>query len=239
MRIEIDLDRHHKVDGRDQNRQKRDECRNVVVGRAVKQALDLHADGPRPNDHQVREEPQISEQARKRQRHKLVEPLQKEPGATIALRKIPVQQHHVPGKHHAIAQRNRRQQALDRRQPQRQRGQGAQARHANGGGKAAQDTAVVLNGREVAHAVPVDDHNVEQPQAQQPLQQRGAREQQKDAVEHGARNQHDGVGAPKRGQDLVLALGKEHIGQKARDGHGEKTRERERGQQRVGHHAHE
>ena len=210
-----------------------------MIGRAVKQAFDLHANGPCPNNHQVRKESQVGKQARERKRHKLVEPAQKEPGAAIALRKIPVQQHHVPGKHHTVAQGDRAQQALDGRQPQCQRGQGTQARHANGRGKAAQNTPIVLNGREVAHAVPVNDHYVEQPQAQQPLQQRGAREQQKDAVEHGAHNEHDGTGAPKRWQDLFFALGKEHVGQKARDRHGEKACERKRRQKRIGHHAHQ
>lgn len=72
-----------------------------------------------------------------------------------------------------------------------------------------------------------------------PLHKRSAREQQKDAVEHGAHNEHDGIGAPKRWQDLSFALGKEHVGQKARDRHGEKACERKRGQQRIGHHAHQ
>ena len=35
-RIKVDLDRDHKVDGRDQNGQKRDERRHIVVGRAIK-----------------------------------------------------------------------------------------------------------------------------------------------------------------------------------------------------------
>ena len=103
-RIEVDLDRDHKVDGRDQDRQKRDERRNIVVGRAIKQALDLHANGTGPNNHQVRKEPQAGKQTCERQRHKLIEPAQKEPGAAVALRKIPVQQHHVPGEHDAVAQ---------------------------------------------------------------------------------------------------------------------------------------
>ena len=103
-RIEVDLDRDHKVDVRDKDRQKRDERRHIVVGCAIKQALDLHANGPCPNNHQVRKESQVGKQARERQRHKLIEPLQKEPGATVALRKIPVQQHRVPGEHDTVAQ---------------------------------------------------------------------------------------------------------------------------------------
>ena len=63
-RIEIDLDRDHKVDGRDQDRQKRDERRHIVVGRTVKQAFDLHANGTGPNNHQVRKEAQVGKQAR-------------------------------------------------------------------------------------------------------------------------------------------------------------------------------
>ena len=89
-RIEVDLDRHHKVDGRDQNSQKRKQRRHIMIGRTVKKAFDLHANGPCPDNHQVRKEPQVGKQARKRQRHKLIEPLQKEPGAAIALRKIPI-----------------------------------------------------------------------------------------------------------------------------------------------------
>ena len=74
-----------------------------MIGRAVKQAFDPHANGPCPNNHQVRKEPQVGKQARERQRHKLIEPAQKEPGAAVVLRKIPVQQYHIPGEHDAVA----------------------------------------------------------------------------------------------------------------------------------------
>ena len=77
-----------------------------MVRRTIKQALDLHANGTGPNYHQVRKETQVGKQARERQRHKLIEPLQKEPGVAVALRKITVQQHHVPGEHDAVAQSN-------------------------------------------------------------------------------------------------------------------------------------
>ena len=118
-RIEIDLDGHHKVDGRDEDGQKGDERRNVVVGRAVKQPLDLHTNRSCPNNDQVGKESQIGEEPCERKRHKLVEPMQKTPGAAVALRKIAVQQHDVPNEHDPVTQRNARKQALDGRQAQR------------------------------------------------------------------------------------------------------------------------
>ena len=102
-RIEIDLDRHHKVDGRDECGQKRNECGHVMVRSPVKQAFDLHANRTRPDNNQVYEKPQVGKQPRKRKRHKLVEPAQKTPGTPVTPWKIPVQQYHIPGEHDAVA----------------------------------------------------------------------------------------------------------------------------------------
>ena len=90
-----------------------------MVGRAVKQPLDLHTNRSCPNNDQVGKESQVGKEPCERERHELVEPMQKVPGAAVALRKIAVQQHDVPNEHDTVTQRNARKQALDGWQAQR------------------------------------------------------------------------------------------------------------------------
>ena len=101
--VEVDLHRHHKVDAGDEDGQKGDEGRDIVIGCPVEQALDLHAHRPHPADDEVGKQTNVGAQAGERQRQEFIHPFQKRPRAFIALGKIAVEQHHVPDHHQAVA----------------------------------------------------------------------------------------------------------------------------------------
>ena len=86
-----------------------------MVGRAVKQPLDLYADRPCPDNNKVGEQAQIGKQTGKRQRQKTVHPAQKGPRAFLALGKIAVQQQCFQQHHAAVANRDRKEKALQNR----------------------------------------------------------------------------------------------------------------------------
>ena len=105
------------------------------------------------------EQAEVCAQAGKRQRQKPIDPAQKGPWAVIALREIAVEQHHIPHHHQAIPHRNGKQhpfqygstQNKDEQIPQPE---GQRDRRQ----KRAQDAPVILDGGQVTHAVPVQDH---------------------------------------------------------------------------------
>ena len=118
-RIEIHFHRHHKIHRGDQNRQKRKHGGHIVIWRAIKQTLHLDAERTAPSDHQMGEQADGGQQSGQRQRQKLVNPLQKQPRMLTTLRKIPMQQQHIPHQHHTIAKHHCKQQRLHRRAGQR------------------------------------------------------------------------------------------------------------------------
>ena len=117
--VEVDLHRHHKIHRGDQNRQKRQHGGHIVIWRAIKQALHLDAERTAPCDHQMGEQADGGQQSGQRQRQKLIDPLQKQPRMLTTLRKITMQQEHIPHQHHTIAKHHRKQQRLHRRAGQR------------------------------------------------------------------------------------------------------------------------
>ena len=169
--VKIDLHRHHKIHARDENGQKRNKGRNIIVRSPIKQAFDLYARRTRPADDKMGKQPDVGAQPRKGQRQERIHPAQKRPGALIALREVTVEQHYIPDHHQAVTHGHSKEHSLQHRTAQQQHQHEPQPeRQRNGSQKRTEDATVVLDSGQVAHSIPVHDHLCKKPQAEQPLQ---------------------------------------------------------------------
>ena len=195
--VELHFHRHHEVHRGDQDAQKGQQCRDVVIRCPVEQPLHLHTDGAQPDQHEVGKQPDVDAQARQGQRQKAVHPTQKEPGAALPVRKIAAEPPDVQHQHDAVSQRHCKEKAFQRRSARQQHQQrpGPEGR-AHRRRKGDEDAAVVLEGGQEAHGVPVHDHLRKEGQAKQPLQKRRTGHQQKQPIQPTSARQQQSVRAP-------------------------------------------
>ena len=236
--VKIDLHRHHKIYACDENGQKRNKGRNIIVRSPIKQAFDLYAQRPRPADDKVGKQPDVGAQPRKGQRQERIHPAQKCPGALLALREVAVEQHYIPDHHQAVTHGHSKEHSLQHRTAQQHHQHEPQPeRQRNGSQKRTEDATVVLDGGQVAHSIPVHDHLCKEPQAEQALQKGGPGNQQKQPIQCAAQYKHHAAGAPERRQDGLLLFLIQHICQIPCYRHGKEAGDRKGKQQRIGDHA--
>ena len=169
--VKIDLHRHHKIHACDENGQKRNKGRHIIVRSPIKQAFDLYARRACPADDKVGKQPDVGAQPRKGQRKERIHPAQKRPRALFTLREVAVEQHYIPDHHQAVTHGHSKEHSFQHRTAQQHHQYEPQPeRQHNSCQKRTEDAPVVLDGGQITHGVPVHDHLCKKPQAEQTLQ---------------------------------------------------------------------